>query len=155
MHSLILVVFMVVAAPAAAQTLAPRTGWAVLETEKSYDELVDAVKDAIVENGLGVVTEAGPTEAARARGIEIPGNRVIGAFSNEAAVDMLALSEPAMIEAPIRFYVTENMDGTASLSYKTPSFVFEPYVDEAGPDLAAIADDLDTTFATIAQEAAE
>ena len=32
----------------------------------------------------------------------------------------------AMIEAPIRLYVTENLDGTATPSYKTPTTVYAP-----------------------------
>ena len=103
---------------------------------------------------MGVVTQAGPTGAAKARGITIPGNRVIGLFNNVFAVNILNLSTAAMIEAPIRMYVTENADGTATLSYKLPSTVFAPYVGEDGPELATLASDLDTIFAAISQDAA-
>ena len=68
---------------------------------------------------------------------------------------ILATSTAAMIEAPIRFYVTENADGTATLSYKLPSTVFAPYLDEGGADLAALAAELDRHFAAIAAQAAE
>ncbi|WP_171228400.1 DUF302 domain-containing protein [Ruegeria sp. HKCCA4008] len=128
-------------------------GWAVYPTRKPYVELVDATKAAIKENGLIVVTQAGPTKAAAARGISIPGNRVIGAFNNDYAVRVLETSIHAMIEAPIRFYVTENKDGTANLSYKTPSFVFAPYVSEGGQNLMDIAAELDSTFQSIAERA--
>ncbi|WP_171170379.1 DUF302 domain-containing protein [Ruegeria sp. HKCCA0370] len=128
-------------------------GWAVYPTQKPYAELVDATKAAIKENGLIVVTQAGPTKAAAARGISIPGNRVIGAFNNDYAVRVLETSVHAMIEAPIRFYVTENKDGTANLSYKTPNFVFAPYVSEGGQNLMDIAAELDSTFQSIAERA--
>ena len=128
-------------------------GWAVYPTQKPYAELVDATKAAIKENGLIVVTQAGPTKAAAARGISIPGNRVIGAFNNDYAVRVLETSVHAMIEAPIRFYVTENKDGTSNLSYKTPSFVFAPYVSEGGQNLMDIAAELDSTFQSIAERA--
>ncbi|NOE26496.1 DUF302 domain-containing protein [Ruegeria sp. HKCCD6157] len=128
-------------------------GWAVYPTQKPYAELVDATKAAIKENGLIVVTQAGPTKAAAARGISIPGNRVIGAFNNDYAVRVLGTSVHAMIEAPIRFYVTENKDGTANLSYKTPSFVFAPYAWEGGQNLMDIAAELDSTFQSIAERA--
>ncbi|NOE17684.1 DUF302 domain-containing protein [Ruegeria atlantica] len=128
-------------------------GWAVYPTRKPYVELVDATKAAIKENGLIVVTQAGPTKAAAARGISIPGNRVIGAFNNDYAVRVLETSVHAMIEAPIRFYITENKDGTANLSYKTPSFVFAPYVSEGGQNLMDIAAELDSTFQSIAERA--
>ena len=140
---------------AARAEMAPREGWEVVRTTKDHAALVDATRDAIKAAGLVVVTQAGPTKAAASRGIEIPGNLVIGAYNNDFAVRVLNLSTAAMIEAPIRFYVTENADGTATLSYKTPSHVFAPYMDEGGNDLAAIAAELDGLFAQVAGMAAE
>ncbi|MEO0991408.1 MAG: DUF302 domain-containing protein, partial [Pseudomonadota bacterium] len=99
------------------------------------------------------VTQAGPTGAAKARGITIPGNRVIGLFNNVFAVRILDLSTAAMIEAPIRMYVTEDLDGTATLSWKTPSHVFAPYFAEGGADLVAAASELDSLFEAVAQDA--
>ena len=138
--------------PAQAE-MAPRDGWWVGKTAKSHDQLIEDVRSAVTAHGFGVVTQAGPTGAARARGITIPGNRVIGVFNNDYAVRVLALSTAAMIEAPIGMYVTENTDGTATLSYKLPSTVLAPYMAEAGPDLATIAADLDVEFAAIAEAA--
>lgn len=139
----------------AAAELAPRPGWSVTATGKSYDQLVTDVKAAAKANKMGVVTQAGPTGAAKSRGITIPGNRVIGLFNNVYAVNILNLSTAAMIEAPVRVYVTENADGTATLSYKLPSTVFAPYMEEAGPELAELAGELDVIFAAIGQEAAQ
>ncbi|MEL6521957.1 MAG: DUF302 domain-containing protein [Pseudomonadota bacterium] len=138
-----------------AEDLAPREGWVVMPTEKAFDQLVDDVKTAVKANKMGVVTQAGPTGAAKARGITIPGNRVIGVFNNIYAVRILGLSTAAMIEAPVRMYVTENEDGTATLSYKTPSLAFAPYMAEAGPDLAEAASELDEIFQAIADTASK
>lgn len=135
--------------------MAPRDGWSVTPTQKSYADLIEAVKEAAGANKLGVVTEAGPTEVAAGRGVEIPGNRVIGLFNNVYAVRILNLSTPAMIEAPIRMYVTENPDGTATLSYKTPTMVFAPYYEGTEPDLQTAAEELDTIFAVINANAVE
>ncbi|WP_298432256.1 DUF302 domain-containing protein [uncultured Jannaschia sp.] len=132
--------------------IAPRDGWVVERTAKTFDTLVDDLRAAAKPAGLAVVTMAGPTGAAAARGIEIPGNRVIGLYNNDFAVRVLRLSTAAMIEAPIRIYVTENADGTASFSYVPPSVVFAPYMDEA-PGLAAIAAELDAAFAAVADAA--
>ena len=147
MRILILLAFL--AASAAHANPKEREGWRVHPTAFGYEELIDRVKAATKNNGMGVVTQAGPTGAAKNRGIDIPGNRVIGVFNNRFAVEMLAASESAMIEAPVRFYVTEQPDGTATLSYKTPSLVFSPYVDDS-PDVAKIAVRLDEVFAKIA-----
>ena len=138
---------------AQAADMATRPGWAVHPTDKSHDRLIDDLRRAVSAGGLAVVTQAGPTDAARRRGIEIPGNRVLGVFNNDFAVRTLATSTAAMIEAPIRFYVTENADGSATLSYKLPSTVLAPYLDEGGAALADIAAELDTAFSGIAAAA--
>ncbi|WP_234250040.1 DUF302 domain-containing protein [Billgrantia desiderata] len=117
----------------------------------SYQELLSSLGAAIEAEEMAVVTEVGPTEAAANRGVIIPGNRVVGVFRNDYAVQILSLSVPAMIEAPIRFYVTENEDGSATLSWKTPSHVFAPYIEQAGPELEAVAVELDEIFAAIAE----
>lgn len=140
------------AAPVAAEIFA-REGWAIHTSTKDYQTLLADLKAAVKAQNMGVVTEAGPTGAAAARGITIPGNRVVGVFANDYAVQILELSTAAMIEAPIRFYVTEEGDGTATLSYKTPSHVFAPYVPEAGEKLSAVATQLDAVFSAIATAA--
>lgn len=138
---------------AAGQSLTHREGWVVMETGKPFATLLEDLRTAVADQGFAVVTQAGPTGAARARGIDIPENRVVGVFNNIYAVRILNLSTAAMIEAPIRFYLTEDEDGTATLSYKTPGFVFAPYLDEGGADLAAAATELDAAFEAIANAA--
>ncbi|MEL6570184.1 MAG: DUF302 domain-containing protein [Pseudomonadota bacterium] len=137
----------------AAEGLSDRDGWVVMPSEKPFDALLDDLKTAVKANKMGVVTQAGPTGAAAQRGITIPNNRVVGVFNNVFAVRILDLSTAAMIEAPIRFYVTEDEAGTATLSYKTPSFVFSPYTAEGGADLVAAAAELDAIFLAIAETA--
>lgn len=140
------------ASPALAD-IGNRDGWQVIETGMTHKALLERLLAAVEEEGMVVVTQAGPTAAARSRGIEIPENRVVGVFNNDFAVRILGLSTAAMIEAPIRFYVTEDADGSATLSWKEPSMVFGPYADEGGSALAAIAQDLDTRFSAIAARA--
>lgn len=137
----------------ASADVAPRDGWAIVETDLSHAALLNRLLTAVAAEKMGVVTQAGPTGAARQRGIVIPENRVVGVFNNDFAVRILALSTAAMIEAPVRFYVTEKADGTATLSWKKPSFVFAPYFDEGGQDLVRIADTLDERFEAIARRA--
>ncbi len=153
MTKYIMAALLVVWGATAQAEMAEREGWVVLPTTKPYEALIGDVKTAVKANKFGVVTQAGPTKAAKSRGIDIPGNRVIGVFNNKYAVRILGLSTAAMIEAPIRLYVTENADGSSTLSYKTPSMVFEPYMEEAGEDLSLAAEELDAAFNTIAQQA--
>lgn len=138
------------ASPAPIQVL---PGWSVTQTMHKFPDLVRRVEDAIKANGMGVVNAASASEGAKAQGITIPGNRVIGVFRNDYARRMLAASLPAGIEAPIRVYLTENADGSATLSYRTPSAVFAPYIAGADSDLAKLAEELDVIFAKIASDA--
>jgi uncharacterized protein (DUF302 family) len=133
----------------------PRPGWVVVDSDQTYEALIDAVKAAVAGQEMNVVTEAGPTAAAASIGVDLPGNRVIGVFHVRYAIRILPLSTAAMIEAPIRFYVTEDADGTATLAWKQPSFVFAPYVEEGGPALAAVASELDTVFDKIGTAATQ
>lgn len=146
------VAVMLFCAQASAGSVAPRPGWAVHDSELGYKETIASLKKAVKANGMIVVTQAGPTGAAKKRGVEIPGNRVLGVYNNKFAVRAIRLSVAAMIEAPIRFYVTEDEDGTATLSYKKPSFVFQPYLSEGGAELEALAAELDEIFAKIASD---
>ncbi|MEM1314829.1 MAG: DUF302 domain-containing protein [Pseudomonadota bacterium] len=141
------------ALPAQADSVAPKEGWRVIDTSQSYPELLESLRAAVTAEKMGLVTEAGPTEVARNRGEEIPGNRVVGVFRNDFAVRAVRLHPQAMIEAPIRFYVTEDSDGSATLSWKTPSLVFAPYMEAAGPDLEAMAGELDAIFEAIGARA--
>jgi uncharacterized protein (DUF302 family) len=138
---------------ARAEGLSDREGWQVVPSEKSFETLVEDLKTAIKADKMGLVTQASASAGAKGRGITIPGNRVIGVYRNDYAVRMLEASVAAGIEAPIRFYVTENSDGTATLSWKTPSFVFAPYMDEGGEALADLAAELDLVFQSIAEGA--
>lgn len=150
-----LILMTVFFARTASAEMAPREGWVVMKSDKPYEVLIADAKTAVKANKFGVVTQAGPTKAAKSRGITIPGNRVIGVFNNTYAVRILNLSTAAMIEAPIRLYVTENTDGSATLSYKIPSTVFAPYMSEADADLAVAAAELDAAFQVIAEQAVQ
>lgn len=136
-----------------AGSIEPRPGWRSIPTQQGYAELLEAVRAAVPAEGMGLVTDVGPTEVAARRGEEIPGNRVLGVFRNDFAVRALRASVAAMIEAPIRFYVTEERDGTATLSWKAPSHVFAPYFDEGGDALRDLASELDRIFEAIAERA--
>lgn len=134
-------------------TVTQRDGWAVHHSDMTYSRLVDTLKEAVAESDLSVVTEAGPTQAAAKRGVDIPGNRVIGVFNNDYAVRILSVSTAAMIEAPLIMYVTEAQDGTATLSWKKPSRVYEPYMDDGGKALQEAASSLEDDLAAIGEAA--
>jgi len=150
---LLSIVLTVAAFAVQAAELTPQEGWRVQATSHSFPELWERLKTAIADNKMGLVTTASASAGAANQGITIPGNRVVGVYRNDFARRMLDASVAAGIEAPIRFYLTENADGTASLSYKTPSHVFGPYMQEGGAELEALAEELDGIFATIFEEA--
>lgn len=136
--------------PSLAATDAPYPGTLTLKSTLSFAELVTNLEKAVEANKFAIVTQASASKGAAARGVKIPGNAVIGVFRNDYAVRMLDASIAAGIEAPLRLYVTENADGTATLTYRKPTAVFAPY---NSPALDAMAGELDRVWSKIAEQA--
>jgi uncharacterized protein (DUF302 family) len=96
---------------------------------------------------MGVVARACADCGAKAAlGKKIPKNRVVMVFHPRFAVRMLEASVAAGIEAPLRLYLTEAKDGTATLTYRLPSHVFGIY---EVPALDAMGKELDQIIAKI------
>jgi uncharacterized protein (DUF302 family) len=128
----------------------PYPGTRVMKTPHSYGELVQRLEAAVQNNKMGIVARASATVGAKKIGVTIPGNMVVMVYHPKFAVRMLDASVPAGIEAPIRYYITENADGTTTLTYRTPSSVFNPY---ENAELDQMASELDVIFDRIAEEA--
>ena len=137
--------------PLQADVATPYPGTKIIKTGKSYGDLVKSLNAAVKADKMGLVTRASATVGAKSLGKTIPGNMVVGVYRPDFAIRMLKASVPAGIEAPIRFYITEDpASGTATLTYRTPSSVFNPY---GNADLDAMAKELDVIFAKIAADA--
>ena len=135
---------------AAAHDATPFPGTHVIKTGHSYQAMVKKLPEAVSKNKMGVVARASATLGAKKIGVTIPGNMVVMVFHPKFAVRMLDASVPAGIEAPLRFYITENADGTTTLTYRDPSSVFAPY---GSAELDKMAKELDAIFARIASDA--
>ncbi|MHB8346585.1 MAG: DUF302 domain-containing protein [Acidiferrobacterales bacterium] len=143
----VLAAFIILASGMAqADSKTPYPGTITVHTRYSFGTLLKRVKQSIAAHHMALVAEASASRGAAARGITIPGNAVLMVFRNDFAVRMLKASVPAGIEAPLRIYLTEDTDGTASLTYREPSAVFAPY---RNPALNAMAASLDRIFAAI------
>jgi len=152
--SAILVIMLSIASANAAEPpseAAPLPGTLSVQTKYGFDELTARLEKAIADSKMGLVARASASHGAAARGVKIPGNAVLMVFRNDYAVRMLKASVPAGIEAPLRMYVTENADGTASITYRLPSAVFAPY---ANRELDEMANELDGLFQNIVRAAA-
>ena len=134
----------------AAESAGPLPGTVTVKTRHGFDALVSRVEKATADNKMGLVAQASASRGAAARSVKIPGNTILMVFRNDYAVRMLNASVPAGFEAPLRIYVTENPDGTASLTYRTPSAIFAPY---ASPALDEMAKELDVIFQNIVRDA--
>lgn len=136
---------------ARADVAAPYPGTKLIKTSKSYGAMVKSLTSAIKANKMGIVARASATVGAKQIGKTIPGNMVVMVYRADFAVRMLKASVPAGIEAPVRFYITEDAaSGKATLTYRTPSSVFNPYKNAALDKMAA---ELDVIFAKIAADA--
>ena len=130
---------------------APYPGTVTVASPHEFVVLVQRLEQAISDHDMGLVARASASGGAAKRGVTIPGNEVLMVFRNDYAVRMLAASIPAGIEAPLRLYVTENADGTASVTYRLPSAVFAPY---GNAELDAMAEELDPIIKEIVTDAA-
>jgi len=129
---------------------APYPGTLSVKSGYGFGETVARLEESIELNKMGLVAKASASAGATGRGIKIAGNMVLMVFRNDYAVRMLAASIPAGIEAPVRIYVTEDADGKATITYRTPSAVFAPY---GNSQLDAMAGELDPIFDKIVREA--
>src|SRR5262245_17433094 len=112
----------------------------------SFQKVAEALERAIAEEKMGLVCHANAQRRAAARGVTIKGNQVLMVFQPDFAVRLLAADPRAGFEAPIRIYLYENPDGTATVSYLPPSAVFAPY---RNPEVQAIGAELDPIFKAI------
>ena len=135
---------------AGAQSAAPLPGSHTAVSAYGFDALAARLEKAIEANKMGLVAQASASRGAAARGVKIPGNLVLMVFRNDYAVRMLAASVPAGVEAPLRLYVTEDVSGKASVSWREPGAVFAPY---GSADLNAMARELDPVFDKIVRDA--
>ena len=127
-------------------------GFAIHRSAHDYSTLVTRLDEAIEASPLNKLSAASATVGAANLGVEIPGNMVVHAFAPNFAIRMLEASIAAGYEAPLRFYITENTDGTATLSYKTAGTVFAPYED-GGEALKTLAAELEAIQGAIATDA--
>ncbi len=148
--TLIFLSFSAIRTTSLADNPSPYADTVVIKTPLSYGDLVGHVETAIKDNRMGLVARASATAGAKSIGVTIPGNTVIMVFNPKFAVRMLEASVAAGIEAPIRYYITENDNGTATLTYRKPSGIFKPYESEA---LNEMAKELDVIFDKIARQA--
>lgn len=133
-----------------AEVRAPYSGMESVATGKPFIPFVKALSGAIKARGFNIVGIACATCAAKSQGVTIPGNRVFFFFKPAYAVRMLAASEAAGIEAPIRVYVTEAGNGMAEVTYRLPSHVFGAY---EVPALDVLGAELDADVQAIISDA--
>lgn len=96
-----------------------------------FAQVAQALEQAIGEAGMALVYHADAQRGAAARGVRIRGNQVLMVFRNDFAVRLLAADPAAGFEAPLRIYLYENADGTATVSYVPPT---GPALTSAGAD---------------------
>jgi uncharacterized protein (DUF302 family) len=108
------------------------------------------LQQAIAGEKMGLVCHANAQAGAASRGVKIPGNQVLMVFRPDFAIRMLKANVEAGIEAPIRIYIYENPDGTATIMYRKPSAVFRPY---SHGELDAIGAELDPIFERVVAQA--
>jgi uncharacterized protein (DUF302 family) len=121
-----------------------------LTTRIPFATFAAALQQAIARHKLGLICHANAQAGAASLGQTIAGNQVLMVYRPDFAVRMLKADVEAGFEAPIRLYLYENPDGTATLSYVKPSTVFKPY---KNAQLMQLAVELEGLVDAIVQEA--
>jgi uncharacterized protein (DUF302 family) len=130
-------------------TVSAQEGRITATSTAQFARVAEALERAVTEEKMGLVCHANAQRAAVGRGVAIKGNQVLMVFRNDFAVRLLAADPAAGFEAPIRIYVYENTDGTATVSYLPPSVVLAPY--RRHPEVQAVAEELDGIFRAIVE----
>jgi uncharacterized protein (DUF302 family) len=115
-----------------------------------FAKVTEALEQAITDHKMALVCHADAQKGAAARGVAIKGNQVLMVFRNDLAVRLIAADPEAAFEAPMRIYIYENPDGTATVSYVPPSVVLARY---KHPTVRAVATELDPIFKAIVDRA--
>jgi uncharacterized protein (DUF302 family) len=122
----------------------------VLTSQAPFARVAAVLEQAIADQRMVLVCHANAQRGAAARGVKIPGNQVLLIFRNDLAVRLINADPRAAYEAPMRIYLYENPDGTATLAYVKPSTLLRGY---PHPDVARVGAELDPIFEKIAAQA--
>lgn len=141
------VVVMLVTSPAPA---VEESGRVTLTTRAPFARAAAALEQAISDKKMALVCHANAQQAAAGRGVAMKDNQVLMVFRNDFAVRLVAADPAAGFEAPIRIYIYENGDGTATISYVPPSRLFGRYNHS---EVTKVAAELDAIFGAIVNRA--
>lgn len=144
--SIRLIAFVAVLLGASPSTALAQDGRLTGVSRGPFARVAAALEQAVADQKMALVCHANAQKGAAARGVTIRGNQVLMVFRNDYAVRLLAADPAAGFEPPIRIYVYENADGTATVTYARPSAVFGRY---AHPEVQAIGRELDPIFKAI------
>lgn len=146
LRALLLVALATIVAGTLPAQSAAQDGRITVKSTAPFGRVAEALERAVTGEKMALVCHANAQRGAAGRGVTIKGNQVLMVFRNDFAVRLLAADPAAGFEAPIRIYVYENPDGTATVSYISPSAVFAPY---RHAEVQAIARELDAIFKAI------
>lgn len=129
---------------------AAQEGRVTVTSTAPFARVAAALPRAVADEKMVLVCHANAQSGAAARGLHIRGNQVLMVFRNDFAVRLLAADPAAGFEAPVRIYLYENADGTATISYVPPTVLFARY---RHPAVQVIARELDPIFKAIVDRA--
>jgi len=140
----------VIAWVSAAPTVLAQEGRVTARSRAPFARVAEALEQAITDQKMALVCHADAQKGAAARGVAIKGNQVLLVFRNDFAVRLIAADPAAAFEAPMRIYLYENPDGTATVSYVPPSVALAPF---RHPGVRTVAAELDPIFKAIVGQA--
>ena len=111
-----------------------------------YADVVAGLQRGITEHKLTLIGQFDSRKGVPPTNTAVKGNRVLLVYKTDAAMRLIKANPKAGFDAPMRFHVFENPDGTATVTYVKPSTLLKTYRD---PEIRKVADELDLVFTSV------
>jgi len=111
-----------------------------------FARVTAALQKAVAQHKLTLVGISDVKKAPQPKGTTIRGNQVVMVFRNDLLTRLVKADPAAAFEAPMRFHVYENQDGTATVTYVKPSVLLRSY---RNPEVRAVGEELDLVFTSV------
>ncbi len=126
----------------------PDTGVRVIDSSLPPDIFRARLVAAVTDNGLQVLDGACGKCSITTIDVAADDTEIITVYAPDLTLRMMQAGAAAGSDAPLRFYLTRQPDGTSRLTYHLPSQALAVF---NAPDLKPVAEDLDRTFARIVE----
>ena len=115
-------------------------------SQAPFAQVSAALQRAVAAHKLTLVGISDVKKGALPKGPAIKGNQVVMVLRQDLLARLVKADPTAAFEAPMRFHVYENQNGTATVTYVKPSVLLRAY---KNPEVRAVGEELDLVFTSV------